>query len=430
MREAVSYAIEHSKEKYKQLDPDNPAEREGVLLERIKDAWREVATHQQQDLDAKTAVFLLSKAGIKINLQEVKKGDKAPGRINLDTGGQEGVVFDKTSETLYLDHHAPHSGRATCAAKLVYETLVDLGLLNRTPALDKMIDFVVKIDNKTFSFTSPEVEKEHFERSHSTILGLQRYIAPENLLLYFESNDDPTKTLTAAELREYRLSGRNKEMAKSIKDSQSAMKAIEKAGFIIYTGDISKDGYGSIVVDVGKRIPLGADAAWAEGYDGYLNWNPLQNGFFITTKKPLDFDLPQGEKIRGTMIIKPFGDDEPSISVKLEDVLAKLTAAPYVLTEEQRKFMEAALATQKQELENKSFLGKLLEQSKSVVKDFRKAKTAITHWYNELTPAEKEIVNAVMLEVTMIGIKGVLEKLRRQSQGRQFSRPLPSIEFV
>ena len=240
------------------------------------------------------------------------------GYINIDTGDRSGVVAENEGKTAFFDHHGMISETATSAAQLVYETLVGLKLMNRSPELDKMIQFVTQMDNKTF----PNEEK-YYKDSDRTMLGLQGFVKPEKLLQFFKDRNNVTKRLTDAELRKYgfiykegkREVNRSIEMRKKLDKSQEELNKAQ----IIETPK-----YGKVVIDEGKKIPLGFNTALANGCDSYVNWSPDKNEFKIYTKADLPDDfLPQGSKIRGKMWIKP-GHDGEGLKITLEDIINAL----------------------------------------------------------------------------------------------------------
>lgn len=323
------------------------------FLEQTRKLWQEIAVHgvlgedkenggqvlmNSTDLDGKCALFLLEKA--RINTSKVKylpQGAFENGYINIDTGNRDGVVADIDDKTAFLDHHGPHSKRDNSATKEVYQTLVSLGLLKRDRYLDDMVEFVTQVDNKTF----PDQEK-YFDDSWRTILGLQRFLTAPKLFSFLKQGKKPIDILTTEEIEKIKLTKRAGEVKRGIERSKEVLGALEQNGLII-----ESPRYGRIVVDVEKQVPAGFDAALAYGCDGYLIWSPTQNNFFLTTKKPIEEDFGQGQKIRETMWIKPRHDPAP-LKIGLEDILAKLMGEKtFELSPEQRKITEDLIAKKK-----------------------------------------------------------------------------------
>ena len=296
-----------------------------VFAQKTRELWKKIAVHgfvqknektgknfitNYSDLDGKTALKILQLAKIDTSKVEyLAQGSWKEGYINVDTGDQYGVVVD--NKTAFFDHHGKIMlGTATSAAQLVYETMVGLKLIDRTPALDKMINFVTQMDNKTF----PD-EERYYQDSDRTMLGLQGFVKPETLLQFFKDNKNPTKRLTDQELRRYGLDRRSKEMSAKLTKSEEEFRKAR----IIETAR-----YGKVVIDDGKKIPLGFNTALANGCDSYVNWSPDINEFKIYTKADLPNDfLLQGEKQRGKMWIKPSHDNQP-LTVTLDDVIGAL----------------------------------------------------------------------------------------------------------
>ena len=309
------------------------------FLEKTRELWREIATHENEDLDAKTALFLLRLAGIDIDytkVKKVKKGGAETGCIHLDTGGRHGVVSEDEGKTVYFDHHGPQSGRDTSATKILAETLVNLGLLPTTTALDKLVEFVTRIDNKTLL----DEEKYVMDAEHYTLVQMQRYIPVgriNRLHKFFQANHQPTEILTEDGLKDFVAETRIKEHQDKIEKSEAKLKELTDNGWVIQSPK-----YGKILIDIGKQIPLGYDAAKWAGYDGYVIWNMKEKGLFITTKEEMPRDLlSQGQNIRGTMWV----DGGQEITLSIEQVAGALMGQEnYVLSDRQKKYMESVLA--------------------------------------------------------------------------------------
>lgn len=103
------------------------------------------------DLDGKSALGILEQAGINTtNLTYVKPGEYLEGAINLDTGDKFGVVYEEPTYTAYFDHHAPGTKEVTSTTEIVYKTMVDLGIMEKSEHIDRLVDFVTKIDNRKY----------------------------------------------------------------------------------------------------------------------------------------------------------------------------------------------------------------------------------------------------------------------------------------
>lgn len=188
--------------------------------------------------------------------------------------------------------------------------MVKLGLLRRSQALDKTIQFVTQMDNKTF----PD-EERYYQDSDRTMLGLQGFVKPEKLLQFFRDGKSPTQRLTDQEFKRYWLVKSSQEMSAKLTKSEEEFRKARV---------IETPKYGKVVIDDGKKIPLGLNTALANGCDGYVNWSPGKNEFKVYTKADLPNDfLPQGQLIRGKMWIKP-GHDEKDLTVTLDDIINAL----------------------------------------------------------------------------------------------------------
>lgn len=331
-----------------QLDAKTEKEGDEKFKEEVRELWKQLAVHgvierdkdgkvtikNFTDLDGKGAIGILKLAGIKgSDIEYVNPGTFKKGKTNIDTGGKHGfeVVEDEDGTiTIIGDHHSDKSGRDTSATKIFYETMLALEMVEKTPALDKLVEFVTQIDNKTF----PNEEK-HYKDSWRTVLGLQRYFNFANLLRYFESGKSPTDILTVDELFKYRLDKPALKQEKIIETSLAEMERMEKEGLII-----PSQRYGRIVVDIGKKVPSGIDAAKYFGSETYINWSPYKNGFFITSPdRGITDTFSQGFNVRKGMYMKPLADTSP-LTLTLGEVLNKMTDGQFVPTGDLKKFLD------------------------------------------------------------------------------------------
>ena len=299
--------------------------------EKILNTWKEFAVHgvlqfdQKEgkqvlkpftDLDGKCAIGLLKQAGFDIsNLTYVKPGEYLKGVVNLDTGDKFGVVYEEPSYTLYFDHHAPKTKEVTSAAEIVYKTLVGLRLVKKTESLDRVIDFVTKIDNRKFP-------PEEFLRSAKTILGLQRDLDFEKLSVYFQEHKSPTQELTPEEFEKYGLREAAEKQQKIVDEAMETLEKMEKEGKIIDTS------YGKVLINENNELKVGAPAAYVK-YDGIINFTPGKS--FAVTFKERDINEEglkrklgskfQGKIIRGKMWI--YNEKEP-LKLNLEEIIEAL----------------------------------------------------------------------------------------------------------
>lgn len=268
------------------------------------------------DLDGKTALGILRLAGIDTsNLYYVKPGESRTGAINLDTGDKFGVVYDEETYTAWFDHHAPGTKSVTSTAEIVYKTMVGLKLLEPSETLDRIVDFVNKIDNRQF-------EPEEFLRSPRTILGLQRDLDFDILMRYFSEHKSPTDELTAQELERYGLKEASLKQQQFVEEAMAKLTEMEQAGKTAQTP------YGSIVINENNELRAGSSAAYVR-HDGIINFTPGKS-FAVTLKEKI-FDEEkirqrlgdrfQGKFIRGKIWI--YNEPKP-LNLSLEEIIEAL----------------------------------------------------------------------------------------------------------
>jgi len=304
-------------------------ESEEKFRARSRELWKELVVHgilhfdyeekktkllPVTDLDGKTCLGLLCLAGFSTkNVSYVPPGEFVPGAINLDTGGVSGIKVEE--RTAWLDHHGAESTKTSIpGCRWVYLGLIAKGFLKKDPVLDKLTQFVSRIDRRKF----PESEK-YFETSDRTVLGLQRFFSFENLYDYFRKGRTPTEILSDEDLEKYNLTQRSKEQRGLIAKSREVLERMEKEGFVVNTK------FGKVVIDIGKEVPAGYQAVRGHGFDGYLLYSPRTESFFISINRAdlSKIDLKQGKNIRKNMWIKPQAEEEP-LKISLGEIIEKL----------------------------------------------------------------------------------------------------------
>lgn len=385
--------------RFEDLNAKTEQEGDEKFKEKTKKLWKDLVVHgifgykdnkpsllNYTDLDGDTSLGLLKKAGINTKrITYIKPGDQIDGFINIDTGNQHGLVLlEKDGQvTAYLDHHSDESNNGTSATEITYNTLVELGLLERNEVLDKAIEFVTMMDNKTF----PEAEK-YFNDSHRNLIGLHRFIKFDSLIQFFEDGKNPTDELSEDELKKYGFvnekRNRSDELKEKIDKSFEVLERLEQEGFVLESKKLGK-----VVVDIGGGIPAGFDAVVAKGYDVYLNWGKNGDGFFISSKKdfPENFNLNDGKKIRNTMWIKPRLEAKPS-STNISDVLREMLGSEF-------KF--------------EGLLGDLIKKSDEYEKDISLGFDNILEKYTDLEK-RKEILELYLKKVDDKTEEGMLEQ--------------------
>ncbi len=332
---------------YDELRAETEQEGDEKFKEKTRELWKEFAVHNVvgknnegkpvmlnfTDLDGKCSLGLLKLAGIKTGeVKYIPAGEHVEGRINLDTGYRHGVVFEDKTGTVFIDHHADDSGNNSSATKFTYELLVSLGLLKKEEYLDKLIDFVTQLDNKTF----PNEEK-YFKDSWRTILGLDQFLQFENLANYLKEGRKPTDILSEDDIKKIggkHLFEKSREQKKKVESSLAELERMEKNGLIVPSRQ-----YGKIAVDIEKKVSAGFDAAKAVGCGVYLIWSPQENSFFISSAAPLKETFKQGKKVRDNMWIKPRGDGIILSMLLEKDVLSPMTDGRLEPTGELAEFL-------------------------------------------------------------------------------------------
>ncbi len=307
---------------YRELNLEDKTKREDIFKEKTRELWKEIFVHKNEDLDARSALGILKLAGIQIDLKKdvkrIPKSSKPTAKgIYIDVGGREGVVIEDEGGTAFLDHHDPEkSGINNSATKVTYESMIKLGLLERTDDLDRLVEFVTQMDNRAYSIT-----KEEFENSSwQTLKGLQRFIDFEHLLQFFKDGENPTEDLLKEDLEKYGLEEGSKTKKRVIKNSRETFEKMENEGLIV-----PSKRYGNIAVNIGRRkLEGGFDAAEAYGCQAYIIWNPTKKGLFISTKEPITDNFSQGKRMRETMWFMEHGYRGP-FTITLNEILEKMT---------------------------------------------------------------------------------------------------------
>ncbi len=268
------------------------------------------------DLDGKCALGILNLAGFDTsNLTYVKPGDYLQGAINLDTGNKFGVIYEEPTQTAYFDHHGQDAQEITSTTNLIYQTLIDLEMIEKSEDLDRLVDFVTKIDNRQFS-------PDEFLKSAKTILGLHRDLDFAQLLAYFKEHESPIDELTPEELKRYGLWEAAEKQQRLVDEAMATLAKMEKEGKVIDTK------YGKIVVNENNELKVGSSAAYVK-FDGIINFTPKKS--FAITLKDNNFneeelrnklgDKFQGKIIRGKMWLY---NESESLKLNLEEIIEVL----------------------------------------------------------------------------------------------------------
>jgi hypothetical protein len=332
-------------ENWQELWTETEQEGDEKFLQKSRELWKEFAVSgvvgrdkktgepvilNFTDLDGRCSLGLLGLARINTeNVQYVAPSSFVEGRINLDTGDRHGMVLQDAGKTVFFDHHADESGNDVSATALVYEALAKVGLFKKQPYLDKLVEFVTQVDNRSYPG-----EEKYFQDSWRTVLGMQRFLQFKHLLDFFQAGRNPTEFLSPADLKGFGLEKRSQEQKGIVEASLKRLKEMEEEGLII-----PSERYGKIAVDIDKKVMAGFDAAKASGCGGYIIWNPDQNSFFLSTVQPLTDQFNQGRKVRKTMWIKPLHDKTP-LTIKLGEILNTMTDGSLEPSGELAKYLE------------------------------------------------------------------------------------------
>lgn len=316
---------------YDELNAITEKEGDEKFSEKTKELWKEFAvsgvmsfdkaTKQRKlqpytDLDGRTTIELLKMAGINTdNLEYIEPGKVKKGKINLDTGDKLGVEYDAETDTAIFDHHVSDSKTVTSTAEIMYNVLSDLNLIKKNEALDRLVDFVTKMDNR-------KIPPGEFLKSGKTIVGIQRHLDFDKLLKFFKDHESPFDELTPEEFEKYGLREAAEAQQKIVDDAMRKLEEMEKEGKVVNTK------YGSILINKNNELRVGASAAYVK-HDGILNYTPGKS--FAVTLKEKDIDGDdlknklgdkfQGKIIRGKMWI--YNESEP-LKLSIEEIIKSL----------------------------------------------------------------------------------------------------------
>lgn len=316
---------------YEELNALTEKEGDEKFSEKTKELWKEFAvsgvmgfdkeTKERKlqpytDLDGRTTIEILKMAGIDTtDLKYIEPGKTEEGKINLDTGNKLGVEYDAETDTAVVDHHIEDSKTVTSTAEIMYNALSDLKLIEKSEAMDRVVDFVTKMDNR-------QIPPGEFLKSGKTIIGVQRHLDFDNLLKFFKDHESPFDELTPEEFEKYGLREPAEAQQKIVDEAMQKLEEMEKEGKVIDTK------YGSVLVNENNELKVGASAAYVK-HDGILNFTPGKS--FAVTFKEKDIDAEdlkeklgdkfQGKIIRGKMWI--YNEAEP-LELSKEEIIKSL----------------------------------------------------------------------------------------------------------
>jgi hypothetical protein len=353
---------------YSNINADKMEEGDKKFLDLTKELWNELAIHERPDRDANACLKLMELAGIKTDkVIFVKQGEFLESGITMDSAMKHGVIAEEEGKRLIIDHHGKESGRDTSAAKFVYETLIEMGLLQKERYLDNFVEFVTKCDN--MNFASDEM-KQVYQNYPKNLYGLSYRMKTEDILELFKNGVDPKKDLSDDYLRSHEVynpqNGGGYEplvnlvayMEKQMTNGKKSLENLEKAGFVFDTGD---DRFGKILIDTKKnsakekyyyRVDGDNNSnqleVFLKGYGGYLVWSPGEKSFVLYTQRKMDeTSLPggfsQGFNMRGNMWMKSM-NDPAELSTTLEEIFSKLSGKDLKIEGKLKKVLSADAA--------------------------------------------------------------------------------------
>lgn len=277
--------------------------------------------YQCSDLDGEATQGILKMAGINMDkLTYVNPGESLAGAINIETGYKLGVVYEPETKTAWFDHHQNNQSEVTSTAEIMYQTLVSLGLMEKSLPLDRTTDFVTKIDNR-------EYPAEAFLKRGRILLGLHKYFPFNKLVEYFTDHTTPLEEISPEEIEKWGLTQASRQMQMMVDHAMRTLTRMEQAGKVVETQ------FGRVVVNENMELKAGASAAYVR-HDGILNLVPgvsftlyLKSGRFNETY--LRYKL--GEKFQGKIIrgnIWKFNHTPEELKLTREDILEAIKPHP------------------------------------------------------------------------------------------------------
>lgn len=360
---------------------DDEKKRDKKFLELTKKLWTDLSVHgfveidsitgkitikRESDLDGRSCLKLLKLAGIEVDqnkINYVTMGETAEKGVIMDTSNNHGVIAKEKGKKLIFDHHGKESDRTTSATKFVYETLVEMGLLEKNPYLDKYVEFVTKCDNENYK--NDEIKKV-FANYSRNLYGLRDKLTIDEIIEFLQKGQDPALPLPDDFIENYKYTKDGKEeflkdfcksLQEDIKFSKIIIASMKKEGFVVDTG---KNRFGKILIDTKKKnnypkIPnkshMAQLAVRVNGYDGYLVWAPRENSFVLYTNRKMDdASIPGGfseeldlKNVRGNMLMRKRGSVGP-LKITLEGLMSKLCGKEFKI---EGKIKEAMIVDEK-----------------------------------------------------------------------------------
>ncbi len=302
----------------------------------------EIITHDNPDLDANAAIYILKVLGGAKNKigKTIPKGLKTnePG-ILLDVGKSHDLLSLK-DEQVEINHHHPDKWIKTSSAEIALETLKKLGRIEKIePWMREFVKFVSDIDNMSYPRPAKGTEREWFTNTYpNTLLGMQHAMPVEVIVEFFKDKKNPYEPFTDAELqKKFKPIGGTKEqtladmVAHTMKLAEYSIKSTEwhenrsiALGRKVYSNELGKvlyyepaysgvDAKGKPKETNDSKMPIKpAHVAYILGYDSFIR-SELKDkkGYFISwpdrdlnpLRSRMEKKDPNALIVRGSMIL-------------------------------------------------------------------------------------------------------------------------------
>ncbi len=270
-----------------------------------------IVTHEQPDLDAKAAIYLLRVFGKSKNgpNESIPKGTSTDRGILVDAGNSKGLLTVGT-DRLEANHHYDNLWIKTSSAEIVLETLIKVGRIEKVePWMREFVSFITDVDN--MSYPRHEEDPTWFKNNYAkTLVGLHKVLSVETLIEFFKAGKNPYEPLTDEELSRSCTTSGEKPTTTTVRYlTRRAQKMVNKSivgaawhensrvalGNKTYSNELGKVLYYEptykMVRDEEKGIdepveinpvPLTAHAAYMLGYDTFIRSEPEKKGYFIS----------------------------------------------------------------------------------------------------------------------------------------------------
>ncbi len=407
-------------DKFSDLGGNNEEERDEAFARVTRELWTEFQTHGRKesdgkkgtriapipDLDGAGSIKILELAGFNTTKKEsvkYKRHDEyREDGVTLDAAKKYGFSTPDGGKSIIVDHHDDKDAslenesytarsariveklikdglldegetlRDTSATKFAYRGFVKAGLIKEDETLERFVALVTEDDNA--KYTDKEL-KELFngktKKFSRTLIGLSRYMTPDQILEVLKEHPDYKKPLPKKVWEKIKgrdpLNGEEKLLSdfsgavgNRIYGAERAVEDLSKKGFAFDSGS---ENFGKILIDTGKMKPVGDGGeegyatsvpfeflpVRAAGYGAYVIYIPGQKRFKVFTDKSLgDIEFDElGLNIRGCFWNSP--DNGGKFTVKLEDILSKLCGKEVQIEGALAKALEAEESNRRKE---------------------------------------------------------------------------------